>query len=61
MTSFARVQVVNEAPRVAGPMDASPAAPSGLIEIAVPGGATIRVDAQMDEHAVRRVLAVLRG
>jgi len=27
----------------------------------LPGGATVRVDAQVDEQALRRVLGVLRG
>jgi transposase len=33
----------------------------GLIEIVLPNGSSVRVDAQVDEHALRRVLAVLRG
>jgi transposase len=55
--SFARVDLLSEPRRLAGP--AKPL--SGLIEIVLPGGATVRVDAQVDEHALRRVLAVLRG
>jgi hypothetical protein len=31
-----------------------------LIEIVLPGGAAVRVDAQVDEPALRRVLAALR-
>ena len=61
LRSFARVQVVNEAPRLAAPIAALRGAPSGLIENALPGGVTLRVDAQVDEQALRRVLAVLRG
>jgi transposase len=55
--SFARVELLSEPPRLAGP--APPR--SGLIEILLPGGATVRVDAQVDEPALRRVLGVLRG
>jgi transposase len=33
----------------------------GLIEIVLPDGTTVRVDAQIDPRALRRVLAVLRG
>jgi transposase len=33
----------------------------GLIEIALPGGATLRVDAQVDAAALRRVLDALAG
>ena len=55
--SFARVELLSEPPRLAGP--APPR--SGLIEIVLPGGATVRVDAQVDEPALRRVLGVLRG
>ena len=54
---FARVELVSEPRRLAGPI-----APScGLIEIMLPDGATVRVDALVDAHALRRVLAVLRG
>ena len=55
--SFARVELLSEPPRLAGP--APPG--SGLIEIVLPGGATVRVDAQVDEQALRRVLGALRG
>src|SRR5580692_5490158 len=54
---FARVEVLGEPPRLAG--SASPR--SGLIEIVLPGGATVRVDAQVDGQALRRVLGALRG
>ena len=56
-TGFARVELLPEPRRLAGP-----AVPSrGLIEIVLPEGPIIRVDAQVDEPALRRVLAVLRG
>jgi transposase len=34
---------------------------AGFIEIVLPNGSCVRVDAQVDEQALRRVLAVLRG
>jgi hypothetical protein len=47
------------APIVPGP----PAAPSrrmeGLIEIVLPGGVSVRVDAEVDGRALRRVLNAL--
>jgi len=55
--SFARVELRHEPRRLIGPAEAR----SGLIEIALPGGATVRVDAQVDEQALRRVLGVPRG
>jgi transposase len=58
---FARVELTSEARRLTGPIGAAPAARSGLIEIVLPGGATVRVDAQVDAQALCRVLAVLRG
>ncbi|MGH8414714.1 MAG: IS66-like element accessory protein TnpA [Gammaproteobacteria bacterium] len=54
---FARVELMSEPPRLAGPI----APTSGLMEILLPGGARVRVDALVDEQALRRVLAVLRG
>jgi transposase len=53
---FARVEVV----RPAAPMDI-PARPPGLIEIALPDGTAVRVEAGIDPRALRRVLGVLRG
>ena len=50
--------MISEPPRLAGPI--APSAPaSGLIEIVLPDGSLIRVDAQVDEPALRRVLAAL--
>ena len=37
------------------------AQPSGRIEIVLADGTAVRMDAQVDELALRRVLAVLRG
>ncbi len=38
-----------------------PDRPSGLIEILLPGGVSLRVDAQVDGRALRRVLGALEG
>jgi transposase len=54
---FARVEV---APQLVAPPDV-PARPPGLIEIALPDGTMVRVDAGIDPRALRRVLAALRG
>ena len=51
---FARVEVT---PQPA----ARPDIPASLVEIALPNGATLRVDAGIDPRALRRVLAALRG
>jgi len=70
---FAAVEVT-ELPAPAGaPLSASPAAlpscarplppprPEGLIEVWLPGGVSLRVDAQVDGRALRRVLVALEG
>jgi len=54
---FARVDV---APQPAAPPDGA-ARLSGLIEIVLSDGTTVRVDAGIDPRALRRVLAALRG
>ena len=54
---FARVEV---APQPTAPVDV-PARPPGLVEIALPDGTAVRVDAGIDPRALRRVLGVLRG
>jgi transposase len=46
-------------PGAAVPAIAPPPA-TGLIEIVLPGGASVRVDAQVDGRALRRVLGALR-
>ena len=65
VAKFARVEVMSE------PADPPPAMPpvapaaalsapmNGMIEIALPGGVSVRVDAQVDSGALRRVLAAL--
>jgi len=73
---FVRVDVVPESSspaaaasalpevRPARPIEPAPAqpsaAPAGRIEIVLRRGATVRVDAQVDEAALRRVLAALK-
>ena len=67
VAKFARVEVMampaDPAPAI--PPVAQSAAPSGpmltdgMIEIALPGGVSVRVDAQVDSGALRRVLAAL--
>ena len=37
----------------------APPRAAGLIEIVLPGGASVRVDAQVDVRALRRVLSAL--
>ena len=69
MAGFARVDLVEDLPRLAAPASAPdpqpPAAPvptlpcAGLIEIALPGGVSVRVDGSVDGAALRRVLNVL--
>lgn len=66
---FARVEVMAmptdpapSLPPVAQPAAASSGPmhhPDGMIEIALPGGVSVRVDAQVDSGALRRVLAAL--
>jgi hypothetical protein len=45
-------------PQTAAPMNAWPRA-EGLIEIVLPNGASVRVDAHVDARALRRVLGAL--
>ena len=51
LPNFARVELAEAEP---------PVAPLGLIEITLPDGARVRVDAKVDERTLRRVLKVLR-
>ena len=57
---FARVEMVEEPVRPAASAATSPVAPSGSIEVVLPGGASVRVDARVNERALRRVIAALR-
>lgn len=73
VAGFARVDLVAEVPRLAAPDPVQPApdpqppaAPvrppcAGLIEIGLPGGVSVRVDASVDGVALRRVLDALEG
>ena len=53
---FAEVRLSAPDPK---PAPALPISPTGVMEIALPGGALIRVDAAVDGAALGRVLAVL--
>jgi transposase len=59
-TGFARIELID----VDAPIAAMPIVPAvgstGLIEITLANGACVRVDAKVDERALRRVLRVLR-
>jgi transposase len=60
---FARVEVASSA-KSAGPTRDAPLLPppapaGGMIEIVLPNRTTVRVDAQIDPRALRRVLSVL--
>ena len=68
MAKFARVEVLAmpAQPAPATPSAPQPAAvpsgtnhPEGMIEIALPGGVNVRVDARVDGGALCRVLAAL--
>ncbi len=70
--SFAQVEIA-PSPTQAGQSDPQrvepappmnperPSRPDGLIEIVLPGGVVLRVDAQVDGRALRRVLGALEG
>lgn len=59
-TGFARVELIDvDAPVAAMPI-VSAVGSTGLIEITLANGACVRVDAKVDERALRRVLRVLR-
>jgi transposase len=53
--TFAQIDVV------AAPVGVADAVATSLMRIDLPGGARIRVDAQVDELALRRVLAALKA
>ena len=59
-TGFARVEMTDvSTPTLPAPI-ISAVNSAGLIEITLPGGTSVRVDARVDERALRRVLRVLR-
>ena len=53
--TFAPVEIVPE------PRDENRLGASGVIEIELPGGTLVRVDAQVSEPALRRVLSALKA
>jgi len=64
MPRFAAVELSAPPPTpdpttMASPSSAPPARSNGLIEIVLPGGVLVRVDAHVDGRALRRVLGVL--
>jgi transposase len=67
---FARVEVAPVRPMLRAGQDVvspastrppTPAQPASLVEIVLPTGTALRVDAQVDPRALRRILAALRG
>jgi transposase len=58
---FVRVDVATEPPRLTGPIVGPGDVAAGKIEITLADGTTVRVNADVDEPALRRVLGVLRG
>ncbi|MDR3529016.1 MAG: hypothetical protein P4L90_00460 [Rhodopila sp.] len=60
MHGFARVELTDAATAVVTAPLIPTASSVGLIEITVPNGANVRVDAKVDERALRRVLRVRR-
>jgi transposase len=58
---FARVEVAVEPPRLTGPITSPVTGTAGRIEITLADGTLVRVNADVDEPALRRVLGVLRG
>ena len=58
---FARVEVAVEPPRLTGPIASPVPGAAGMIEITLADGTAVRVNADVDELALRRVLGVLRG
>ncbi len=58
---FARVEVAVEPPLLTGPTASAVAGTAGTIEITLADGTSVRVDADVDEPTLRRVLGVLRG
>jgi transposase len=58
---FARVEVAADPPRLRGPIAGSGEIVAGTIEITFADGTSVRVTADVDEPALRRVIGVLRG
>jgi transposase len=62
---FAQVEMATDLPQPEAPTPAPhctlPTRPEGMIEIVLPDGVSLRVDAQVNVKALRRVLDALRG
>jgi hypothetical protein len=58
---FVRVEVASESPWLTGPLTDPAAGRTSVIEIALADGTSVRVTADVDEPALRRVLGVLLG
>ena len=67
MRRFAKVDLAAASPGASeptptgGPAPAAPVRAGGMIEIMLPNGVSLRVDAEVDGRAFRRVLDALRG
>ena len=65
VAQFARVQIARRQQATRSldpPVPSEPQPrPASLIEIVLPDGTAVRVDAQIDPRALRRVLGALRG
>jgi len=67
MPRFAEVDLAVASPGASepvptrGPSPSAPACAGGMIEIMLPNGVSLRVDAEVDGRAFRRVLDALRG
>jgi transposase-like protein len=63
--SFAQVEITTAPPQpeapIPSPHSTLPARPEGLIEIILPDGVSLRVDAQVNTRALRHVLDALRS
>jgi hypothetical protein len=63
--SFAQVEMVTDLPQPQAPTPPPhctlPTRSEGMIEIVLPDGVSLRVDAQVNVKALRRVLDALRG
>ncbi|HEY5970735.1 MAG TPA: transposase [Pseudoxanthomonas sp.] len=64
LSGFARVEIAgpaNQAMSRPALLTGPPVQAAGTVEIVLPNSTTIRVDAQIDPRALRRILAALRG
>ena len=61
MSGFVPAEVVTEAPRIEAPARETTTKASGVIEVALPSGTTVRVIGRVDAAVLRGVLAELGG